>query len=427
MASLHWINGRAEIRLRKPNTQKQATIRLGESSEDSAAEILKWVKRLETAARFDDRDERAIRWAKGRPDWLYDRLHTAGLVEPREVRDAATLGTMLAAFMDSTDVKPTSRTRMEQAVAALESHFGNGSDPDAITEARADEWRAALSKSYAKSTVSRTVLYARQMFRWAMKRGMVNANPFTDLKAGPQVNAARRVFVDRTTIAKVMDAAPDPEWRLLIALSRFGGLRVPSEVLALQWSDIDWENNRITVRSPKTEHHDGRGERIIPMFPEIREQLMLVFDAAPEGSTRVIESYRQGSNLNPQLRRIIRRAGVTPWPKTWHNLRASRQTELAATYPLHTVCAWIGNTKAIAAGHYLQVTDADFARAIADAPRETTNPTTTGPANPRQVPTPATHQPASDERGRGVAVGVGPSSGQAGTRTRDISRVRRTL
>lgn len=37
--------------------------------------------------------------------------------------------------------------------------------------------------------------------------------------------------------------------------------------------------------------------------------------------------------------------------------------ELAATFPLHTVCAWIGNTKAIAAGHYLQVTDADWTRA----------------------------------------------------------------
>lgn len=317
--------------------------------------------------------------------------------------------------MDSADVKPATRTRMEQAVSALESHFGKDTDPTEITEAGADEWRTKLSKTYAKSTVSRTVLYARQMSRWGMKRGMVNANPFTELKAGAQVNTARRVFVDRATIAKVMDAAPDAEWRLLIALSRFGGVRVPSEALAPQWADIDFENNRITVRSPKTEHHEGRGERIVPLFPEIREPLMEVFEAAPEGSTQVIQSYRKGSNLNPQLRRLIRRAGVPEWPKAWHNLRASRQTELAADYPLHTVCAWIGNTKAIAAGHYLQVTDADWTRAVVEVPRATTNPTTAGPAKPRQAPTPAKQKPASGGQERALTGADGLSNGQGRT------------
>ena len=38
--------------------------------------------------------------------------------------------------------------------------------------------------------------------------------------------------------------------------------------------------------------------------------------------------------------------------------RATRETELAALYPLHVVCAWIGNSRAVAQEHYLQVTDA---------------------------------------------------------------------
>lgn len=78
----------------------------------------------------------------------------------------------------------------------------------------------------------------------------------------------------------------------------------------------------------------------------------------------MIGRYRGGANLNPHFRRVIRRAGLTPWERTWQNMRSSRQTELAATFPLHTVCSWIGNTKAIAAGHYLQVTDADWTRAV---------------------------------------------------------------
>ena len=63
------------------------------------------------------------------------------------------------------------------------------------------------------------------------------------------------------------------------------------------------------------------------------------------------------------MQRIIRRAGLMPWVKLWHNLRATRQTELANQYPLHVVCAWIGNSRAVAQEHYLQVTDSHFAQA----------------------------------------------------------------
>jgi hypothetical protein len=51
------------------------------------------------------------------------------------------------------------------------------------------------------------------------------------------------------------------------------------------------------------------------------------------------------------------------WPKLFHNLRASRETELAKVYPVHLVCAWLGHAAAIAQKHYLQLTDEDFERA----------------------------------------------------------------
>jgi integrase len=313
-------------------------------------------------------DAETARWLGELPDRMRDRLARAGLCEPRARAARITLGELLSGFSRSVDVKPATRVRMKQAESALLQHFGPERDVSTIREADADEWRASLTKAgYAQATVSRTVRYSKQIFRWAMRRGLANTNPFADLKAGPQSNPARQVFVSREPIARVLDAAPDAEWRLLIALSRYGGLRVPSEALALTWHDIDWEHNRMIVRSPKTEHHEGRGERIVPIFPEVREHLQAVFESAPEGAVHVITRYRSGQNLNPHFRRIIRRAGLTPWPRTWHNLRASRQTELAAEYPLHTVCAWIGNTKAIAAGHYLQVTDADWTRATGGA------------------------------------------------------------
>jgi integrase len=157
---------------------------------------------------------------------------------------------------------------------------------------------------------------------------------------------------------KVLDACPDAEWRLLFALSRFGGLRCPSETLAITWPDVDWERSKFRVDSPKT------GVRWVPIFPELKPYLDEAFEAAPEGAVFLINRYRDANqNMRTQLQRIIRRAGLEAWPKLFHNLRATRETELAEVYPIHIVCKWIGHAAAIAQKHYLQVRDEDFDRA----------------------------------------------------------------
>jgi hypothetical protein len=131
------------------------------------------------------------------------------------------------------------------------------------------------------------------------------------------------------------------------------------------WQDVNWEKNRILIHAPKQEHHADGGDRWIPIFPELRPHLEECFDLADAGAVYVITRYRDSENTNlpTQLQRIIKRAGLKPWPKLFHNLRASRETELAQTYPLHTVCEWIGNSARIASAHYLQVTEAEFERA----------------------------------------------------------------
>ena len=177
-------------------------------------------------------------------------------------------------------------------------------------------------------------------------------------------NPDRKFFVTADTARKLLDACPDAEWRLIFALCRYGGLRCPSEVLGLRWGDIDWERSRFTIRSPKTEHHDGKDRRTLPIFPELLPHLADAFDRAEPGQQHVVTRCRDdGVNLRTQLERIIERAGLKPWPKLYHNLRASRQTELAEQYPIHVVCAWLGNSTAIAAEHYLQVTEDHYAKA----------------------------------------------------------------
>lgn len=110
------------------------------------------------------------------------------------------------------------------------------------------------------------------------------------------------------------------------------------------------------------------GSPFVPLFPELRTPLLALFGAAEPGTEYVIVRNRLGGmNLRTQFERIIGRTGAKTWPRLFHNLRGSRETELMREYDLATVCKWIGNSPAVAAKHYASSVDlnADFKRAAA--------------------------------------------------------------
>lgn len=176
-----------------------------------------------------------------------------------------------------------------------------------------------------------------------------------------EANAARGFFVTREAAEAVAAKCPDVQWRVIFALCRYGGLRCPSEVLGLRWADVVWDRNRMVVRSPKTEGHEGKGQRVVPLFPELRPPLLAAFEAAEPGAEFVVTRYRLANvNLRTQLNKIIARAGLRAWPRLFQNLRASCATELVQRFPAHVVGAWLGHSVAIAERHYLQIRDAHF-------------------------------------------------------------------
>jgi len=191
-------------------------------------------------------------------------------------------------------------------------------------------------------------------------------------------------------VERLIETTPDHEWKLLLAMARYLGVRVPSEPFSLTWADVDWERGRIRLPSPKTAVH-GKEYRVVPIVPEVRQHLEAVWDTAPEGAAHVFSRLRERAstrqaekgfwqqvNLRQHLLRLIKRAGLTPWPKLFHNLRASAQTDLADRFPAHVVCSWLGNSGIVAARHYLQVTDAHFeaAQKAAQQPHATRRMTT---------------------------------------------------
>ncbi len=303
-------------------------------------------------------------WVAELPDRLAGKLADVGLIPARGRKGAATLGAFLSQYIKSrVDAKRSTVITLQQVRADLVEHFGEARAVSTITPGDADGWRLFLiGKGLADNTVRRRTSRAKHFFRQAVRHRLVRENPFEEIRGtAVRANRARDHFVTRQEAASVIDAAPDAQWRLIIALSRYGGLRCPSEHLALRLADVDFAAGKMTVRSPKTEHRPGKEFRVLPIFPELRPYLEDVCELAEPGTEFVITRYRNGNaNLRTQFLKIIARAKLKPWEKLFHNLRLSRQTELAAEFPLHVVCEWLGNSKLVAQEHYLRVTDADF-------------------------------------------------------------------
>ena len=313
----------------------------------------------------------ATKWAAALDGRMKKTLVGWGLAEPTAQRLNTAAGKLLGPFVDAyiadrTDLKPGTKTNYKQARRLLVEYFKADKPLSAITAADADRWRRWLlsrvvkeatddrpAATMATATVSKHVKRAKTMFAEAVRDRLIESSPFADQKGSSEANKDRHFFVDRKISSEVLKACPDQDWRLVFALARFAGMRCPSEVTALRWSDVLWDKNRLRIESSKT------GLRFCPVFPELRPVLEKAFHDAPDGAIYCVGRYggSEDANLSTQLKRIIKNAGHKPWPKTFINLRSTRRTELQEKFPSHVVDQWLGHSTKTAEKHYLQVTE----------------------------------------------------------------------
>lgn len=366
-------DGRRLIQLSPGEHQDRPKIRLGKVTARQAATAKLYVEKLVSAKGCGAGLEPAVLdWLTGLPDGLRLRLEKIELVAPREpaelVPECPTLADWVRGYIEGRgDIKSGTVTNLEQVERDLLNHFGAELRLDEITPGDADEFRRKLgTNGLAEGTIRRRCKRARQFFHAAVRKRILSENPFADMPCGNVANAERRRYVPAEDIEKVLAACPDANWRAIFALARYAGLRTPSETFGLKWGHIDWQAGRFLVHSPKTAKQ-GKATRTVPLFPRLRGVLMEAFEAAEPGEEHVVTRHRAGSgNLRTQAHRIIRAAGLEPWPKTFQNLRSSLETELVEQFPVQTVTAWLGNTPAIALAHYLTVREEHFIRAAGE-------------------------------------------------------------
>ena len=367
--------GRKRILFVGPDEVRK-TIRLGKCDRKAAESVCRHVEAL-LGAKIAGQPiprETAV-WLTGIGAKLRDRFATVGLVEAPK---RAVLSEFLKCYILSRpDVKPATLEVWQQPCWNLTEFFGADRPLRTITTGDCEQFKAwLLTQELAAATVAKRLSFARTFLHVARKHKLIDENPFSEVKIPAANVSARQRFIDREMVQKLIDAAT-PIWRTIIALARFGGLRCPSEVLSLERRHVDWERGRVTVPSPKTDRYDGKESRTIPLFPELRMYLEEAFELAEPGQTHVVGGNHlakatrptgwKSCNLRTSFGKLIKRAGLEPWPRLFHNLRSSRETELLEKFPVHVVALWMGHDAKVSLKHYAQTTDEHYDRAASGA------------------------------------------------------------
>jgi integrase len=120
------------------------------------------------------------------------------------------------------------------------------------------------------STVHGTLTALSAMFRFAIRREILEANPVRLLERGDRPSTKRLReprYLDRAEIDRLL-AKTSNEFRTLVAVLAFAGLRV-GEALALTWRDVDLDAGTMHVRGTKT----AASNAVVPLVSALVREL----------------------------------------------------------------------------------------------------------------------------------------------------------
>lgn len=209
-------------------------------------------------------------------------------------------------------------------------------------------------KGFASNTCKQRMRYAQAFFGLAQEDGLIDCNPFKPRGISVSQSSARKEYISEEQISEVIDACPTLEWKLLFKLVRLIPTRIPSEIQDLTWNDVDWNENRILIHSPKT-RCIGKHARWVPLFTSLKPQLQQMYQMRGSNDEPIFRTLSRHTNPGKVGRDILEGAGLPVWANFFNSLRATAQTDLMDQYGLRKACQWGGNSAATAMKTYALV------------------------------------------------------------------------
>ncbi len=257
----------------------------------------------------------------------------------------------------STQHKPSTVATIGGTLRSLAKHFGP-TQMRSLAAEDLDRWLA--TRNVAANTVAKQAKQIKTWVLWCRRQHWVD-----DLvvKTSSTIKPGKKQFVTTAAFDQLMAAITDREDRCALALVRWAGVRVPSE-LGILTADVDWDRRTLTIVDHKRSRRSGRApptRRVCPMFTELVPYLESIWN--PE-SKLLLPNASRGGGFAKRIRKV-RESLDLYWPRLNHSLRATRETELITQFGIHAASTWIGNSPEVARRNYELIDDATWAKAIA--------------------------------------------------------------
>lgn len=351
--------------------------------------VRRWVEELDTSPRMHGVND------------LYAKLAKIGLVPPRLEMEKKSLAKCIdEVLLDKKDDGGTQQTldNLQGVKKKLFSFFDQNIAAADITVKHAKDFHNYLKKakqqrrkcscndqqkmkcscsdeqkeklSYADSSINGYIKKTKNLFDCMVKNGDLKNNVFLHRNHPSKSDQNRRIYISSELVSHLIERCSDQSVRLSLAFARFGGDRIPSDIMLLRKESFDFKNNIMRIDALKGEKlTKGKNKiksRACPLFPIFKKYVQPCVDALPNKAwlfpqfsdqlDDVLKGKRIRGTLSTMVTRFLRKQGVIPWEKLFTNLRASCITDLRKLHPADDVSSWLGNSQAVQDRYYKMVT-----------------------------------------------------------------------
>ena len=382
MASVTKPKGKKHYRVEYRIDDIKHSFFLPTGDKEAASSIARMVDRIIAQRKTNEPDRLLSNWLSTIPDDLRQRLEKAGLLE---VQTRMTIGQAVNGYIDSKKAswKPKTHNRRLNENKWFIGYFGADNRLESVDRSKAVQFLNWLKdvKKLSPTHINSIMKWGTYIYKYATLCGVYTLpNPFDGVRVHNTVQR-KKCYITSEYTQRLIDACPSVQWRTVVSMLRYGGMR-PEEVLLAEWDGVDWEAGTFTFRSPKTEHHPGKERRTIPLFPMLRAAFEEMRIAAEMESGLVLPQYiisttKPGNGWDSKRQSIadgkngslceltdfIKIANLDNPGSVPTNMRGSCSTDLKKKYPEYAVDSWLGHTKEIARRHYDVVTPELFEQA----------------------------------------------------------------
>ncbi len=210
-----------------------------------------------------------------------------------------------------------------------------------ITVSDIENYKAERLGKVTPGTVSGDMRAVKALLSAAVDRNYLKDNPCKRVKKIRNIQQNPPRFLSKEEIERLLEAAKEHHLHSLIATALYAGLR-KGELIWLEWEDINFKRDTITVRNKDGFHTKSYKSRTIPLNQTLKK-ILLDYRQKSGWCFPNTEGGQNRNNLLHNFKRLCKKAGIENC--NLHTLRHTFASQLViAGVSIYKVSRWLGHS-----------------------------------------------------------------------------------